>query len=118
MELRQHLFKINTNAQQYKLTGAGIISTLLNLVIVEGGPKGIKHFKNLLLSRIKWEEHILENQIPNECILIWEGTVPTKNFKFFKIRNFKNTTEVKEFLESMNALNYWNAARTYLTEEY
>jgi U4/U6 small nuclear ribonucleoprotein PRP3 len=118
MEHRQHLFKINTNAQQFKLSGTGIVSPILNLVIVEGGPKGIKSFKNLMLNRIKWEEHVLENQETNECILIWEGTVPKKLFHYFKIKNFKTTTEVKEFLTNMDAVNYWNAARTFLTEEY
>jgi hypothetical protein len=87
-------------------------------VVVEGGPKGIKHYTKLMMNRIKWDEHKLENQEPNECILIWEGTIPTRNFKFFKMKTFKTTSEVREYLESMNSINYWNAARTYLTEEY
>jgi len=42
-----------------------------SLVVVEGGPKGIKFYKKLLLNRIKWD--LIKGDKPNECALIWEG---------------------------------------------
>ena len=65
------------NAQQYHLTGRVLIfpgmlnvdvtcnkhpvhvmflSLGMNLVIVEGGPKGLKKYKHLMLYRIKWNQ--------------------------------------------------------------
>jgi hypothetical protein len=51
----RHLYKIDTNAKQLHLTGACITTdTGVNIVIAEGGPKGIRKFNHLLLSRIDW----------------------------------------------------------------
>ena len=56
-------FKIDMNARQLYLTGVCVIvhddevestSSPTNMVVVEGGKKGIKAYKKLLLRRIKW----------------------------------------------------------------
>ncbi|KAL7751093.1 U4/U5/U6 small nuclear ribonucleoprotein prp3 [Sorochytrium milnesiophthora] len=53
-------FKIDTNAQQYNLTGVAIVHRDCNLVVVEGGPSSLKHYKKLMLRRIKWDEILRE----------------------------------------------------------
>ena len=47
-------FKVDMNAQQLHLSGRLLLFRDINLVVVEGGPKGLKKFKKLMLSRIKW----------------------------------------------------------------
>ncbi|KAI9183172.1 U4/U5/U6 small nuclear ribonucleoprotein prp3 [Blastocladiella emersonii ATCC 22665] len=47
-------FKIDANVQQLGLTGVAAIHKDLQVVLVEGGPRAIRHFKKLMLRRIKW----------------------------------------------------------------
>ena len=51
----QHKFKVDMNAQQYNLSGTAILNPNQCLVVIEGGPKGIKAYKNLMLRRIEWD---------------------------------------------------------------
>ena len=53
----------------------------MNLVIVEGGPKAQKKFRQLMLNRIKWSEDSKkransddedEKTTQNLCRLVWE----------------------------------------------
>ena len=48
-------FKVDMNAQQLHLSGRLLLFRDINLVIVEGGPKGLKKFRKLMMHRIKWE---------------------------------------------------------------
>ncbi|OQR84733.1 U4/U6 small nuclear ribonucleoprotein Prp3 [Achlya hypogyna] len=55
----QHKFKVDVNAQQLHLTGAVVTVQEhpdLNLVVVEGGPKSIKHYVKLMCRRIDWNK--------------------------------------------------------------
>src|SRR3546814_772345 len=56
----RHRFKVDVNAQQYNLTGIALIchSAKTTLVVVEGGPKGIKKFAKLMLRRINWNARL------------------------------------------------------------
>jgi U4/U6 small nuclear ribonucleoprotein PRP3 len=64
---------------------------LPNLVLIEGGPRAIKKYKNLMLRRIKWDKKHVEKDSENpketttenedmkesldkKCFLVWEGT--------------------------------------------
>jgi U4/U6 small nuclear ribonucleoprotein PRP3 len=49
-------WRIKKEAQQLDMTGITIINPCTNIVIVEGGLKAIKHYKWLMLERIKWTE--------------------------------------------------------------
>ncbi|KAI8894847.1 pre-mRNA processing factor 3-domain-containing protein, partial [Globomyces pollinis-pini] len=125
LDHNQHKFKINTNAQQYKLKGTAIISPSMNLVIVEGGPKGISAYKKLMLKRINWDDKPsaqpdtpIASYSPNECILVWEGESNVNSFKNFRLKTFGNDFEVKEYLEGFGVIHYWNAARTFVNEDY
>lgn len=44
------------NAKQLYLTGTILIHKDVNVVVVEGGPKQQKFYKQLMLHRIKWKE--------------------------------------------------------------
>ena len=48
-------FKVDMNAQQLHLSGRLLLFRDINIVIVEGGPKGLKKFKKLMMHRIKWD---------------------------------------------------------------
>jgi len=54
----KHRFKVDLNAQQLYLSGIVVLCPEdgVNLVYVEGGPKGIRKFVRLMLHRIRWDE--------------------------------------------------------------
>lgn len=113
----QHKFKVNQNAQQYNLTGVGIVYHDMSVVIVEGGPKGINAYKKLMLKRIDWA--ISNKDVfadVNECLLVWEGQVQTRNFYQFRLKTFPTEAQIKEYLEKMNSVHYWNTAKNYVVE--
>ncbi len=49
-------FKINKNAEQWLLSGAAVTCHQgpCNLVYIEGGPRAVRKFTHLMMSRIKW----------------------------------------------------------------
>ncbi|SMR56571.1 unnamed protein product [Zymoseptoria tritici ST99CH_3D1] len=53
----KHRYQVDVNAKQDALTGMVILNPSMNLVIVEGGQHSIKHFKKLMLNRVKWAEN-------------------------------------------------------------
>ena len=46
---------MDKNAEQLNLTGCVILHGDVNVIVVEGGPKQLKKYKHLLLTRIDWE---------------------------------------------------------------
>eukprot|EP00292_Cryptomonas_paramecium_P004759 CAMPEP_0113685530 /NCGR_PEP_ID=MMETSP0038_2-20120614/14726_1 /TAXON_ID=2898 /ORGANISM="Cryptomonas paramecium" /LENGTH=515 /DNA_ID=CAMNT_0000605633 /DNA_START=103 /DNA_END=1646 /DNA_ORIENTATION=+ /assembly_acc=CAM_ASM_000170 len=88
---KQNRFKIDVNAQYYKLHGVGLMTDDLNLVLVEGGAKSLAKFKKLVTRRIKWnaqegeeaaddpdhsgpdQEEEAGGKGSNYCELVWEG---------------------------------------------
>jgi hypothetical protein len=52
----EHAPQVETNAQQYNLTGCAVMTDQHNIVVVEGGPKNIRKYKRLMLNRIQWNE--------------------------------------------------------------
>ncbi|KTW27067.1 hypothetical protein T552_02559 [Pneumocystis carinii B80] len=125
----QHRFKIDKNAEQHGLTGITILHPKFNLVVVEGGSKGIKRFKDLMLRRINWtdapisstipfdnqlikqDEHALVDYSKNKCELIWEGELRNRNFRTWKFRSCSDDKTVKDVLEKGKAYQYWNIAK-------
>lgn len=51
-----HKFKVRKNALQDGLTGLIVFHPDFALVIVEGASKGMKHYKKLMLHRIRWDD--------------------------------------------------------------
>ncbi|KAJ3108162.1 hypothetical protein HDU97_002074 [Phlyctochytrium planicorne] len=125
-----HRFKVEVNANQLNLTGTVIIYPGMSVVIVEGGTRGLKQYKKLMLRRIKWDEATNDDDgeedddsnstkkdgdgKPNECNLVWEGKIKRRLFQGFKIRHCMNEKEVKEILEKIGAMQYWDAAKHYV----
>ncbi|CAD5229943.1 unnamed protein product [Bursaphelenchus okinawaensis] len=83
-------FRVEKNARQLQMTGIIVAVEDMHVIVVEGGPKQQKFYKNLMLNRTKWSEELVgqkkgvadeeaEGQ-RNECMLIWEGLVPARSF--------------------------------------
>ncbi len=51
----------------------------VNVVVVEGGPKAQKKYKQLMMNRIKWDEESYTDkdgsEMDNSCALVWEVRV-------------------------------------------
>ena len=59
------------------MTGTIVIYEDVNVVVVEGGPKQQKKYKQLMLKRIKWAEETYKDpkegtEVNNQCVLVWE----------------------------------------------
>ena len=58
------------------MTGTIVIYEDVNVVVVEGGPKQQKKYKQLMLKRIKWGEETYKDkegaEVSNQCVLVWE----------------------------------------------
>ncbi|QQP53224.1 U4/U6 small nuclear ribonucleoprotein Prp3like, partial [Caligus rogercresseyi] len=69
-------FKVETNAKQLYLTGSIVLYEDVNVVVVEGGPKQQKKYRQLMLHRIKWDEETYKDkdglECMNNCVLVWE----------------------------------------------
>merc|ERR1712228_771347 len=78
----------------------------LNMVIVEGGPKGISKYQRLLLHRIKWPND--ERMEGKNCQKIWEGTVAKRSFQTFHQKKIKNELALKAFLKMHHVVSYWD----------
>lgn len=122
-------FKVLMNAKQLQMTGTIIQLEDINVIIVEGGPKQQKFYKNLMLNRIKWSEEIAgqrhvrkganaqqdegsQQNNPgklNECTLVWEGIVQKRAFngepRFIQVTNHK---QARELLDKYGVAHYWD----------
>ena len=78
----------------------------LNMVVVEGGPKGISKYQRLLLHRIKWPN--IERRDGKNCHKIWEGTVAKRSFQTFHQKKLKTEIAVKNFLKMHHVQSYWD----------
>ena len=128
----KHLWRIKKEAQQLEMTGIVILNPRTNIVIVEGGLKAVKHYKRLMLERMKWTENARNNLIArgnaevlagqrtedsddvdlsgNTCELVWEGELRARNFgKWVGERETSNDAAVRNFL-GKNAESFWKLA--------
>ncbi|CAO4369366.1 unnamed protein product [Caenorhabditis nigoni] len=110
-------FKVETNAKQLQMTGAVMMHKAQNVVVVEGGPKQQKFYKNLMLNRIKWADEIIgqkkeaEKDAPGErnlCEMIWEGQVKRRNFRDFTVHTATLEKQAREFFEKHGVAQYWD----------
>jgi U4/U6 small nuclear ribonucleoprotein PRP3 len=136
-------FKVDINAQQYHLTGCVITCGDITLLIVEGGPRAMKHYKRLLLHRIDWNSEMSEPKQPdpapaapgapaapapppppasanpiaqtnNLCEQIWEGVAGRPSFKNFRFEHFEADAGARKFLQDRGVGHYWDLARNYV----
>lgn len=113
-------FKVEMNAKQLQMTGMILLHNNVNLVVVEGGPKQQKTFKNLMMSRIKWGDEIIGQRKPNEnksapgerneCTLVWEGITKQRVFNEVKCVTATLEKQAREVLETHDLAHFWDLA--------
>merc|ERR1711871_80337 len=103
----QKKYKVSINAEQLYLTGCAVMTNQsLNVVVVEGGAQGIKKYKKLMLSRIKWSGLVDEgddsddddSKPKNKCKLVWEGQVTERAFSKFDMKVCRTEAFAREQL--------------------
>lgn len=121
----QHRFKVDVNAQQYHLTGGVLIckDDNINMVVVEGGRKAVKHYSKLMLRRIDWLGDKADNEEDdsddegngagaadkgNGCKLVWQGVVARKAFNNFRFQECRTTATARKVMEAKNVVHYWD----------
>ncbi|KAJ3217522.1 hypothetical protein HDU67_007773 [Dinochytrium kinnereticum] len=122
-----HKFKVEMNANQLNLSGVVILYPSMSVVVVEGGNRGMKQYKKLMMRRINWASGSAEDaeeegegeesgskEKPNECALVWEGKNKRRLFQGFKVRQCASEREVRDVLEKAGAMQYWDAAKHYV----
>ena len=138
--------KIDINAKQYHdLTGIMVTNPNCCCVVVEGGAYTTKAMKKLLLNRIEWTENAPstalsvdhngnEKQAPpewlrpvdeegkvkdlsnNGCVLVWEGEVKQRAFKFWAQRDCETDGAARQTMERNGLENAWAACRGWTKE--
>ncbi|CAD8064217.1 unnamed protein product [Paramecium primaurelia] len=112
LESKKLKFKVDMNAQQVSLQGVCLIANqngqqvVPSIVVVEGGPKGIKFYKKLLLNRIKWR---CDESKPG-CVLVWEGVAKQHAFNKWRTIEIKSEAEGKRILAEKGVEQFWDLA--------
>ncbi|XP_034233784.1 U4/U6 small nuclear ribonucleoprotein Prp3 [Thrips palmi] len=105
-------YKVETNAKQLFMTGCVVLFKDCNVVVVEGGPKQQSKYRRVMLHRIKWEEDSVKdasgNEVPNKCVLVWEGTVKQRNFGEIKFKVCPTEMLAREHFKRNNVEQYWD----------
>lgn len=116
----QHRFKVDVNAQQFHLTGSVLIckDDNINLIVVEGGKKAIKHYSRLLTKRINWlddpdqdeddEDDESKQRRGNGCSLVWQGVVARKAFSNFRFQECRTAATARKVMEAKGVVHYWD----------
>jgi len=121
---RRKSSKIDKNARQNNFTGCLLLYHGLNVVVVEGGPKGLNRFKKLMLRRIDWntktvgedeakedgDSGVGKSQSENRCLLVWEGVVLKPNFKNFRFTEVASETEARKLLREHSVEHFFDMA--------
>ncbi|CAG9854113.1 unnamed protein product [Phyllotreta striolata] len=107
-------FKVETNAKQLLMTGCVVLYPDCCVVVIEGGPKQQKKYKRLMLNRIKWEEDLVKDpdgkEVPNKCLLVWEGTTKQRNFGEVKFKVCPTEKLAREHFKKHKVEHYWDLA--------
>jgi U4/U6 small nuclear ribonucleoprotein PRP3 len=122
----QHRFKIDVNAQENFMTGVCVLCKTGNchLVAVEGGPKAIRKFVQLMTHRIDWnavpngeenedgeEENSDEEaaaKSTNTCECVWQGTVAKRSFSGFTFEECRTPATARALMDSRGVPQYWD----------
>lgn len=115
MSSQSHKFKVSQNAKQLTLTGVMVLYKDINVVVVEGGPNQQRKYKHLMLDRIHWQDDPAVTQNGshpniNKCLLVWEGQVPQRSFRGFKVKTMTNENEARNFFKQTKVEHYWDLA--------
>ncbi|KAF9315723.1 hypothetical protein BG003_002721 [Podila horticola] len=119
----QKRFKVDTNAQQYGLTGIVLMHPIFSIVVVEGGGKAIRQYKKLMLRRIDWTDNTrldgteVSETTDNKCLLVWEGQLRERQFKQLKFIKARTDAHLKETLARFGVQHYWDLALGFKEDE-
>lgn len=104
-------FKIVVNAEQNHLHGRSVSTKDFTLIVVEGGPKGIKRYTRLLLERIAPDN-------PSWAQLLWTGSQPAKSEKItnspgkpFQLYKFDSDFDAQKVLNDAGYSQFWSLAK-------
>ena len=107
-------FKVEANAKQLGLTGSVVLYEDVNVVVVEGGPKAQKKYRQLMLRRIKWDEEVYTDkdgqEADNKCQLVWEGQTKERNFGDVRIKHCPTESFARDFFKKAGVEHYWDQA--------
>lgn len=107
-------FKVETNAKQLFMTGTVVLFKDVNVVVVEGGPKQQKKYKQLMMNRIKWDEDVVKckdgSEIDNKCSLVWEGTTKQRSFGEIRFKLCPTETFARDHFRKHSSEQYWDLA--------
>jgi len=104
-------WKIKTNAKQYNLTGCMMLFKHMNMVMVEGGPKGIAKYCALMNRRIQWAITEVSNK---PCVQVWQGITGGHVFRDFIIETFQEEADVIKYLDQKKVLGYWKQCKNFV----
>lgn len=122
LDSAQHRFKLDINAQQLNLTGGVLICTSpeanFALVVVEGGPRGIRRFVALVTRRIDWADSAIpqvatsgsatETAHKNWAAVVWRGLVVKRAFTQFRFQECKAASSARRVMEVKGVAHYWD----------
>lgn len=107
-------WKIEKNAAQLFMTGTVLLYQDVNIVVVEGGPKQQKKYKQLMLNRIKWGEDTYTDkdgsEHQNKAELVWEGQTKQRNFGEVKFKLCPTEGFAREHFKKAGCEHYWDHA--------
>uniref|UniRef100_A0A3B0NFG0 U4/U6-associated splicing factor, putative n=1 Tax=Theileria annulata TaxID=5874 RepID=A0A3B0NFG0_THEAN len=111
------LKKIDTNAQQFHLSGTCIImNNGPAFLVIEGSKLSIRRYTKLLLRRIKWSEYPLEDDIDasqNTCKQVWVGNVKKRSFPHWTVNYVDCDEQIEDILKPHKALHYFEMVQKY-----
>lgn len=130
LQSKQNRYKIDVNAQYYKLHGIGIISDECSLLCLEGGAKSLNKFKKLLQRRIKWnksgddddegedemesDDEDAKGDKTNYCKLVWEGKLQKAAFPEFKFEVARSEGNARDLLRRRHCEHYWDLCKNHV----
>jgi len=107
-------WKLEKNAQQLYMTGTVVLYQDVNVVVVEGGPKQQKKFKQLMMNRIKWDEDKYKDkegeEHNNHIDLVWEGETKQRNFGDIKFKMCPSEGIARDHFKTAGVEHYWDQA--------
>jgi U4/U6 small nuclear ribonucleoprotein PRP3 len=86
---------------------------------IEGVSKSLKRYSKLMLRRIDWNEGREEEEEeaaeqgrepkePNQCVLVWQGSVVEPAFRRWRFESCRTVEAAKKLLVDAGVGHYWD----------
>lgn len=73
------------------------------MVLVEGGLRAVKFYKNLMMKRISWTV----SELTNSCKLIWEGEIESSTAGKWRMHEVGDEVEAIRLLTEKKLEYFW-----------